>query len=99
MLSKDGKRAIVYVMPGVILSALIVLYPLLYIVVMSFSSNGFSMGGFVGFKNYVKAFTADNDFLHALGFTSLFTIVSIVTVNVFAFALALLLTKGIKGTR
>ena len=53
---------------------------------------------FVGFKNYIKAFTVDNEFLHALGFTSLFTIVSIVTVNVFAFALALLLTKGIKGT-
>ena len=56
MLSKDGKRAIVYVMPGVILSALIVLYPLLYIVVMSFSSNSFSMGGFVGFKNYTRLF-------------------------------------------
>ena len=53
---------------------------------------------FVGFKNYIKAFTADNEFVHALGFTSLFTIVSIVTVNVFAFSLALLLTKGIKGT-
>ena len=39
---------------------------------------------FVGFKNYIKAFTADNEFVHALGFTSLFTIVSIVTVNVFA---------------
>ena len=32
------------------------------------------------------------------GFTSLFTIVSIVTVNVFSFSLALLLTRGIKGT-
>lgn len=52
----------------------------------------------VGVDNYVKAFTADNDFLHALGFTALFTLVSIVTVNVFAFALALLLTRGIRGT-
>ena len=53
---------------------------------------------FVGIDNYVKAFTFDNSFLHALGFTSLFTVVSIVSVNFFAFALALLLTKGIKGT-
>jgi len=53
---------------------------------------------FVGIGNYVKAFTFDNSFLHALGFTSLFTVVSIVSVNFFAFALALLLTKGIKGT-
>ena len=53
---------------------------------------------FVGFKNYIKAFTQDDSFFHALGFTSLFTIVSMITVNVFAFLLALLLTKGIKGT-
>lgn len=53
---------------------------------------------FVGFKNYVKAFTLDGSFFHALGFTSLFTVVSMITVNVFAFLLALLLTQGIKGT-
>ncbi|MBO5482135.1 MAG: sugar ABC transporter permease, partial [Spirochaetaceae bacterium] len=48
--------------------------------------------------NYIKAFTFDNDFLRSLGFTSLFTLVSIISVNVFAFLLALLLTKGLKGT-
>ncbi len=53
---------------------------------------------FVGFKNYIKAFTLDDSFFHALGFTSLYTIVSMITVNVFAFLLALLLTQGIKGT-
>ena len=53
---------------------------------------------FVGLQNYIKAFTFDNEFLHALAFTSVFTIVSIITVNIFSFALALLLTKGIKGT-
>ena len=53
---------------------------------------------FVGFKNYIKAFTLDNSFFHALGFTSLFTVVSMITVNVFAFILALMLTKGINGT-
>ena len=43
-------------------------------------------------------FTLDNSFFHALGFTSLFTVVSMLTVNVFAFILALMLTKGINGT-
>ena len=52
----------------------------------------------VGGQNYIKAFTFDNDFVRSLGFTSLFTIVSIITVNTFAFLLALLLTKGLKGT-
>lgn len=52
----------------------------------------------VGLDNYIRAFTADNDFLRALGFTALFTAVTIVTVNVFAFLLALLLTRGLRGT-
>ncbi|MBQ7783199.1 MAG: sugar ABC transporter permease [Oscillospiraceae bacterium] len=51
----------------------------------------------IGFDNYLKAFS-NNDFLNALWFTVKFTAVSVITVNVFAFLLALLLTKGIKGT-
>lgn len=53
---------------------------------------------FVGLENYIRAFTADKDFLHALGFTALFSAVSIVTVNVLAFLLALLLTRELRGT-
>lgn len=52
----------------------------------------------VGLQNYIDAFTSSSDFLHSLGFTALFTVVSIITVNVFSFILALLLTRGIKGT-
>ena len=51
----------------------------------------------VGFQNYIDAFTSSSDFLHSLGFTALFTVVSIITVNVFSFILALLLTRGIRG--
>ena len=53
---------------------------------------------FVGVKNYIRIFTDNTDFVRSLIFTSLFTIVSIITVNVFAFSIALLLTKGIRGT-
>mgnify|MGYP002533245803 FL=1 len=52
----------------------------------------------VGFQNYIDAFTSSSDFLHSLGFTALFTVVSIITVNVFSFILALLLIRGIRGT-
>ena len=37
-------------------------------------------------------------FLHAFGFTAAFTVVSTVLINVCAFAIALVLTRGIKGT-
>ena len=53
---------------------------------------------FVGFQNYVRAFFDNTDFVRSLIFTSAFTAVSIITVNVFAFLVALLLTKGIRGT-
>ena len=52
---------------------------------------------FNGFENYSKAF-ANKDFLNALFFTVKFTVVSVITINVLSFLLALLLTKGIKGT-
>lgn len=52
---------------------------------------------FVGLKNYAKIFT-DSTFSHALWYTVLFTIVSVLAINVLAFLIAMLLTKGIKGT-
>ena len=52
----------------------------------------------VGVSNYVRAFTENNDFLKSLWFTVRLTVVSVVTVNVLAFALAMLLTRAIKGT-
>ena len=52
---------------------------------------------FVGFSNYVKAFTS-KEFWSALLFTVMFASVSIVTINVFAFLLALMLTQKLPGT-
>jgi len=51
----------------------------------------------VGLSNYVKAFQ-DKDFLNALWFTAKFTVVSVISINVLAFLLALLLTKKVLGT-
>ena len=53
---------------------------------------------FVGLDNYIKAFSGDKDFLNALWFTTKFTIVSVITINLIAFIFAMLLTKAIKGT-
>ena len=52
----------------------------------------------VGLENYVKAFSARQGFGDAFIFTAIFTIVAIVTINVFAFTIALLLTRKLKGT-
>ncbi|MEE1246597.1 MAG: sugar ABC transporter permease [Acutalibacteraceae bacterium] len=51
----------------------------------------------VAFENYIRAFS-NKDFLNALWFTVRFAVVSVITINVISFALASLLTKGLKGT-
>lgn len=52
----------------------------------------------VGIGNYVKAFTANTDFINALWFTVKFAVVSVVSINFFAFITAVILTRGIRGT-
>ncbi len=52
----------------------------------------------VGMANYIKAFTADTKFIEALWFTAKFAVVSVASINLIAFPLALLLTRGIRGT-
>lgn len=51
----------------------------------------------IGFSNYAKIW-GDPTFVHALWYTALFSLVAVISINVLAFAVALLLTKGIKGT-
>lgn len=54
---------------------------------------------FVGFKNYIRIFSDDSDFLNSLWFTVKFALTSVITINVFAFLLALLLSRDIFGTK
>ena len=52
---------------------------------------------FVGLSNYLTAFK-DTTFSHSFWFTLLFTIATLILINVIAFALAMALTKEYKGT-
>ncbi len=52
---------------------------------------------FVGLSNYAEALK-DTMFRHSFWYTALFAAVSLVVINVFAFALAMALTQKMKGT-
>ena len=52
---------------------------------------------FVGLSNDIKAFQ-DPIFLHSFWYTALFAVVSLVVINVIAFAIALALTQKLRGT-
>lgn len=101
--SSIGRYFPIFVLPTLVAFSMFFLIPFLMGIGLSFfkfttvADMWQSSDSFVGIKNYVTAFTTDNDFINALGFSSMFTLVSIVTVNIFAFILALLLTKEIKG--
>lgn len=52
---------------------------------------------FVGISNYVEALK-DTVFRHSFWYTALFAVVSLVVINVIAFALAMALTREMRGT-
>ena len=52
---------------------------------------------FIGFGNYVTAMK-DASFMHSFWYTALFALVSLLLINILAFAVAYALTQGIKGS-
>ena len=89
----------VFVLPTFISFIVVFLIPFIMGVYLSFTEfTTVESATWIGFENYIKAFTKDENFVNALKFTIKFTIVSVVTINIFAFGLALLLTKALKGT-
>ena len=88
----------IFVLPTLIAFSFAFIIPFVMGVYLSFCKfKTITNAQFVGLENYIKIF-ADKDFVNAFGFTLKFSVVSIVTINVFAFILALELTRKIKGT-
>lgn len=89
----------VFLVPTVVAFAIAFVIPFVTGLYLSFCDfTTITDATFVGFDNYVKVFSKGQMFLKSFGFTALFTVISIVTVNVIAFVLAYFLTKKIKGT-
>ena len=74
------------------------IWPFIWGIYLSFHKfTTISKTTFVGLSNYVKVFE-DTTFVNAFWFTAKFTIVSTIVINVVAFLMALMLTRGLKGT-
>ena len=88
-----------FVLPTFIAFAIAFVVPFIFGVGLSFTSfRTVTDVTFVGLQNYMRAFTDNNEFISSLWFTIRFAVVSVITINVIAFLLALMLTRGIKGT-
>ncbi len=88
-----------FVLPTFISFTVVFLIPFIMGIYLSFTEfTTVESATWVGLENYIKAFTKDENFLNALWFTIKFTVVSVITINILAFGLALLLTRALKGT-
>lgn len=88
----------IFVLPTLIAFFIAFLIPFVMGVYLSFTEfTTVSNSKWVGLSNYIKAF-GNKEFLNALWFTGKFTVVSVITINLFGFGLALLLTRGKKGS-
>lgn len=88
----------VFVLPTLLAFIIGFIWPFIWGIYLSFQRfTTVSKTTFVGLQNYISVFS-DETFLHAFSFTAAFTVVSTVLINVCAFAIALVLTRGIRGT-
>lgn len=88
----------IFVLPTLIAFFIVFLIPFILGIYLSFTEfTTVTDAKWVGISNYIKAFE-NAEFLNALLFTAKFTVISLVTINLFAFILALLLTRDIKGS-
>ncbi len=92
------KHFALFALPTMIAFTLAFLIPFIMGIYLSFCKfKTVKDAKFIGFTNYGRAFS-DSAFINALKFTALFTLVSVILINVIAFIFAMLLTKSIKGT-
>lgn len=88
-----------FLAPVLIALFLVVVVPMLLGVYYSFTSwNGIVTGDFVGLQNYIDLFK-DERFMNALWFTTKFSIVSVILINVIGLSLALLVTSYLKTSK
>lgn len=90
LLTSDERRAIPLVLPGVLVSAFLIIYPLIYIIGMSFTDNKVGQRSFVGFKNYVSLFK-NPQFNQAMVNTVVWTLATVSLSFIIGLALALII--------
>ena len=92
------KQYLMFAGPGTILFFAVVIIPFIYGLYLTLTSwDGVSLTKpFVGFENFANAFK-DSAYWAAMGRTVIYSAIAVVLINVVSFALAYLVTKGIKG--
>lgn len=87
-----------FVLPTFLVFCIVFIIPFILGIGLSFTKfTTIFNSEFVGFQNYVTALSSGQRFGRAFVFTVLFTIVCVISINVIAFVLAVVLTRKIRG--
>ncbi|MEE1061846.1 MAG: sugar ABC transporter permease [Ruminococcus sp.] len=98
MFKKRKQYFLIFVLPTFLAFIIGFIYPFFHGIYLSFCNfRTISKAKFVGFENYIKAFQ-DESFINSFWVTCLFVLVSVILINVIAFAVAYVLTLGIRGS-
>ena len=92
------KQYLMFAGPGTILFLAVVIVPFIYGLYLTLTSwDGTSLSKpFVGLENFANAFK-DTTYWQAMGRTMIYSIFAVIFINIVAFALAYLVTSGVKG--
>ncbi len=92
------RQFLIFVGPTLLAFLIAFALPFLMGIYLSFTEfRTVSDATFVGLQNYRTAFTDSTGFVNSLFFTVKFTIVSVISINIIAFLLALALTRELRG--
>ena len=92
------KQYLMFAGPGTVLFLAVVIVPFIYGLYLTLTSwDGTSLSKpFVGLQNFADAFK-DTTYWQAMGRTVIYSVFAVILINIVAFALAYLVTSGVKG--
>lgn len=96
LLDNDAIAAWIFLAPALILLGVFLLWPIAYLVYLSFTTGSFTLTGvhWVGLRNYLRL-VLDPDFWQVLGNTLYFTIATVIPSLIVPLGLAVLLNRSV----
>jgi multiple sugar transport system permease protein len=94
MAFKEEMAAYIFLVPWIVGMLVFFAYPFLSSFYLAFTDTKLVGGKFIGFGNFVRMFTLDQNFIKSLQVTTKYALIGIPLKLCFALALALLLQKG-----
>jgi multiple sugar transport system permease protein len=94
--TQETRTAWLFLSPALILLSIFLLYPIAYLIYLSFTAGNFTREGahWIGFRNYLRL-GLDPDFWQVLGNTAYFTVATVIPSLLVPLGLAVLLNRSI----